>query len=256
MGGVWGGAAADDAAAQTLNLTFGPSFSQAEWDAARPWFVSSSVVADETGIPKVVYRMGQSTEPPVPNAVPAGGDQPTISIIGFRGAARGSGSEDIVHPYQYTGHVAYSLDGSTIWGFGPAAGDTPAAEVLARLAARGDYPGVITPDQNVFAMVAQNPLPARGGGLQTVYEWKIPVTPEQFEAIQAAHDLLVARGAMNDIRYQFPPRTGDWPPNTYNCATFPSCLGIPIPETTGQLRLYMPELERLGTPWTPPVQQK
>ncbi|HEM7890234.1 MULTISPECIES: PAAR domain-containing protein [Burkholderia] len=181
-------------------------------------------------------------------------EQPTISLFGVRGGGRVSDVEGGMHPYQYTGHVGYSLDGGkTIWGFGPATGDASAAEVFANLKGSGSYPGMITADQDAFIAIAKNPMAARGGGgaLQTVYEQKIPVTQEQYESILAAHEELVARGPMDDIRYQWPPKSGEWPENNYNCATFPGRLGIPIPEGTGKLQNYMPELEKVGTPWMP-----
>ncbi|WP_156443637.1 hypothetical protein [Burkholderia sp. MSMB1835] len=80
----------------------------------------------------------------------------------------------------------------------------------------------------------------------------MPAALAQYESILAAHEELVARGPMDDIRYQWPPKSGGaWPENNYNCATFPGRLGIPIPETTGKLQYYMPELEKVGTPWKP-----
>ncbi|WP_218921411.1 PAAR domain-containing protein [Burkholderia sp. MSMB2157WGS] len=181
-------------------------------------------------------------------------EQPTISLFGVRGGGRASDVEGGMHPYQYTGHVGYSLDGGkTIWGFGPATGDASLAEVFTHLKGSGSYPGMITADQDAFIAIAKNPMAARGGGgaLQTVYEQKIPVTQEQYESILAAHEELVARGPMDDIRYQWPPQSGEWPANHYNCATFPGRLGIPIPEGTGKLQNYMPELEKVGTPWMP-----
>ena len=311
LGGVWGGGAVDDAAAQTFKGSTQPSSFAAAYEAqargepapfnADAWRQKPFTdINPDTGLPvdqtSVASRVPAKIEGGVPAlneqfpanlgggspylgiagipgvsistggvpAVAANGDQPTISIIGVRGGGSSYDAEGIQHPYQYTGHVGYSFDsGKEIWGFGPATGDASMADVFATLKPKGgepggSYPGIITADQDAFALIASNPVIARGGGgvPQTVYELKIPVTQEQFDAIQAAHDLLVARGAMDDIRYQFPPKSGDWAPNMYNCATFPSCLGIPIPETTGQLSRYMPELERLGTPWTPPAQPK
>ena len=183
-------------------------------------------------------------------------EQPTISLFGVRGGGRTPDADGVLHPYQYTGHVGYSFDGGkTIWGFGPATGDASAAEVFANLKSSGSYPGIITDDQEAFGLISGDPLPARGGGgaPQTVYEWKIPVTQDQFDSIVGAHEELVARGPMDNIRYQWPPKSGEWPADTYNCATFPGRLGIPIPETTGKLQSYMPELEKLGTPWNPGV---
>ncbi|MCE9573519.1 MAG: hypothetical protein K8W52_10210 [Deltaproteobacteria bacterium] len=48
--------------------------------------------------------------------------------------------------------------------------------------------------------------------------------------------------------YKFPERSGaDRAPDANNCATYPRRLGIPIPEPTGSMRDYMPELDRWAT---------
>ncbi|MDK2127037.1 hypothetical protein, partial [Parachitinimonas caeni] len=179
----------------------------------------------------------------------------SISIFGVRGGGESFNAEGVLHPYQYTGHVGYSFDsGKVIWGFGPSTGDAVEADIFTHLKSSGSYPGIITADQEAFRLIAENPLPARGSSApQVVYEQKMFFSQEEFDVIRARHEQLVSRGPMDDIRYQWPPKSGNWPPNFYNCATFPSCLGIPIPETTGKLQFYMPALEAVGAPWKPIV---
>jgi hypothetical protein len=41
------------------------------------------------------------------------------------------------------------------------------------------------------------------------------------------------------------------PEDRDNCATFPRKLGLPLPETTGQLRWYIAQLENTGEKWQP-----
>jgi filamentous hemagglutinin len=57
---------------------------------------------------------------------------------------------------------------------------------------------------------------------------------------------------MVEVFYTCPVRGGAASGHCYfNCATFPSALGIPIPENSGVMKVYMPHLEQLGAPWRP-----
>ncbi|NWD72291.1 hemagglutinin repeat-containing protein, partial [Pseudomonas gingeri] len=180
----------------------------------------------------------------------------TVSLFGFRGA--GSTSDllnNATHPYVVTGHVGYSFDGGkTIYGFGPSVPEgMPAYDAIQSLRGGVSYPGVISNDTSIFESVANNPVLGRGGAPQTVYQQQISVSQAQFDAIQAAHDSIGVGNPMGDVLYGFPAKGGAVPVDCYfNCATFPSSLGIPIPESTGAMRTYMPQLEQLGMPWRPP----
>ena len=184
------------------------------------------------------------------------GDQ-TVSLFGFRGVGSMADilSGKAFHPYVVTGHVGYSFDGGkTIYGFGPdAAGEASAYEVVQALRKeRKSYPGVIGGDTEVFREVANNPAVGRRGEIQTVYRLDIPVTKEELDAIKASHDAFGLNKPMENVFYAFPPKKGVAPAEGhYNCATFPSRLGIPIPEQTGMLTDYIPQLEQLGAPWKP-----
>jgi hypothetical protein len=174
-----------------------------------------------------------------------------ISIFGFRGAGGVNDllAPDAPHPYSVTGHVGYSFDGGeTIYGFGPKVPENMSAfDAVQSLKNKASYPGQVTNDTEVFRSVAEHPLESRGGGLQTVVEQKIPVSQEQFDAIKAQHDAAGVNNPMGDVLYGFPGPDGE----SFNCATYPSKLGIPIPETSGNLRNYMPALEEKGQPWSP-----
>ncbi|MCE3602670.1 PAAR domain-containing protein [Massilia sp. P8910] len=175
----------------------------------------------------------------------------SVSIIGFRGAGKPVDllGENPPHPYEVTGHVGYSLDGGkTIYGFGP---DVPknmtAFEAVQSLREGTMYKGIITDDTAVFAEVAKNPSIGRDGAPQVVIEQKIPMTQAQYDAVVAAHEARGVKMPMDDLLYGFPKEGGC----TFNCATYPSQMGIPIPETTGNMRTYMPALEEVGVPWVP-----
>ncbi|MGO4502609.1 MULTISPECIES: hypothetical protein [unclassified Dyella] len=193
----------------------------------------------------------QGVSVPLTGAGASGVANPTISIFGFRGA--GSVEDLLVdgapHPYVITGHVGYSFDGGqTIYGFGPSVPEGMSAyDAVQSLRNGASYPGVITDDTAIFQSVANNPAMSRGGLPQAVIEQQIPLAQADFDAIQAAHNSIGVGNPMNDVLYGFPGQNAC----TFNCATFPSHLGIPIPEATGNMRSYMPLLEQRGQLWTP-----
>ncbi|QTH15038.1 hypothetical protein C4C32_03780 [Pseudomonas corrugata] len=179
----------------------------------------------------------------------------TVSLYGFRGA--GSTSDllaESTHPYVITGHVGYSLDGGkTIYGFGPSVSEGMSAyEAIQSLRNGTSYPGVISDDTFIFESVANSTAMGRGGVPQTVYQQKISVSQAQFDAIKTAHDAIGVGNPMVDVFYSFPVRGGVAPGGChFNCSTFPNSLGIPIPENSGVMKVYMPNLEKLGAPWRP-----
>jgi hypothetical protein len=178
-----------------------------------------------------------------------------VSIYGFRGAGRTSDllAEGAPHPYNVTGHVGYSLDGgNTIYGFGPSVPEGMAPYDAVRSLQQGaSYPGMITDDTAIFRNVVDNPGMARGDIElpQTVFEHNIPVTPQEFDGIRAAHDAIGLNSPQADLLYGFPNQNAF----TCNCATFPGeQLGIPMPSTNGLMREFIPALENVGHPWQPP----
>lgn len=157
-----------------------------------------------------------------------------------------------ISPYRISGHVGYSLDGGrTIFGFGPSVGqDITGDEVLLRLGLRETFPGKVTDDTEVFREVAQ--MPRHPVSLsrqpQIVYKQDIPMSEAQFNAIRAEHDARpLGEPLPDDIRYGFP--FPDSP--AFNCATYPSTLGIPIPDRRGLLATFIPKLAEKSVKWRP-----
>ena len=177
--------------------------------------------------------------------------KPTVSLYGFRGA----GSVDDLagpnapHPYTVTGHVGYSFDGGkTIYGFGPSVPKGMSGyEAVQSLRNKAAYPGQITDDTVIFRSVATKPAIGRDGKPQVVIEQKIPMSKAEFDAAKARHDAIGLNKPMDDVLYGFPNEGAC----TFNCATFPSKIGIPIPEKSGNLRNYIPNLEQQGEVWVP-----
>jgi hypothetical protein len=67
----------------------------------------------------------------------------------------------------------------------------------------------------------------------------------EFERIKALTDVWYTK--QKTALYGFPNPEHEADVN--NCATFPKLLGIPIPENTGQLSSYIPQLQILGELW-------
>ena len=124
----------------------------------------------------------------------------------------------------YTGHVGVSFEAqSPIYGFNPDSGSEPVHQVLDTLKGQGSYPGHVTDDTSVFNK-------AKGMGLTVVViEYVYPES--DYNELKARFD---AEKASTNLRYGF-PGGGDC-----NCATFPGRIGLPVPEGTGNMRLYMP----------------
>ncbi|MNM75532.1 hypothetical protein D3C81_873230 [compost metagenome] len=177
--------------------------------------------------------------------------EPTVSLFGYRGAGSTKDllSVEAPHPYVVTGHVGYSFDGGkTIYGFGPKVPSGMSGYEAVQSLRNGErYPGIITNDTAVFESVARNPTMGRGGVSQVVIEQKIPVSEAQLNAIKANHERIGVGNPMDNVLYGFRGQNAC----TFNCATFPSSLGIPTPEASGYMRNYMPLLENLGQPWKP-----
>jgi len=188
----------------------------------------------------------------------------TVSLYGFRGAGDLSpeGLNTAEHPYLRTGHVGYSLNGGyDINGFGPdVPPDMSPSSTIESLKNGGSYAGKIDNDTKVFEMVAKEPEIARSGLPQEVIEQKIQVPRRTFEAIKSAQDRIGIDVATENARYSFPGKDGTFAEGTFNCATFPEELGIPVPESTGNMKSYMPALEQVGQPWKgsppEPIQQQ
>jgi hypothetical protein len=119
-----------------------------------------------------------------------------------------------------------------------------AAAILGKnLKAGVTYPGVIKNDKDFFGLAYESGF--------SVIEAPVLLPEESFYAIR---DWYIAnKNPMETIRYGFPRNADDWNVCLFNCATFPSYRGIPIPETTGNLRDYFPALEKMpgAKPWEP-----
>jgi hypothetical protein len=172
---------------------------------------------------------------------------PTISIFGVPGGV--GRLSDYAHPYLYTGHIGYSFDyGNVIYGHGPyATGDIPV--VIDSLKNGAVYAGKVTDDTDFFKMAAQSTATARKGlGDQMVYKLDMPVTRGQYELAQ---QLTQSRGLYTPLpEFTYSWKTGGACMAPYNCATYPSSLGLPIPINSDAVSKYVPAMINQGAiPW-------
>ncbi len=206
---------------------------------------------------------------PPPNAA-------TIEVWGFRGVRkiRGRGRDEwtekeqaVVNaetddePLLYAGHVGISFDGGrTIYGLTPdvrlPGGDRLSnAEALARLKAHEAFPGRVRNDTEVFQRAEEH---ANADGWNTSLVSSVELVEPAFKQ-KVMDDVRRMQAGGHDLAYSFPLLPDEPHPvpgehfhasNGYaaervaNCAVFPSKLGVPIPEPSGNLTLYIPELER------------
>jgi hypothetical protein len=167
-----------------------------------------------------------------------------ISIMGFPGT--GTDVLAAAHPYFYTGHVGFSFDfGDTILGHGPRASGS-VSEVIVNLKNGRVYPGEVTDDTQLFRIASQSNAPARSRQLGTQAVWKLdmPVTRQQFDNARLWTQQRGLKNALPEHPYSF--KTGGVCVAPYNCATYPSTLGIPLPHINGQVSEYIPAMIKQG----------
>jgi hypothetical protein len=167
-----------------------------------------------------------------------------VEIVGYRGTG-GFGSLNAASSStdagMVTGHIGVSFDGgTTIYGFHP---DKPPSMSIADLInnIKGSegvegvtYPGILRNDNPQFTFAASNG--------RTVIQAPVLVAEGQFDYLRTWYTSNLETPL--SVQYGFPGKPG-WNTCVFNCATFPSYLGMPIPEYGGQLRNYIPALEKI-----------
>ncbi len=132
----------------------------------------------------------------------------------------------------WSGHVGVSFEAtSPIYGFNPHGSD-PVVTILEKLKAGDPYPGAVTDDTAAFDEAKQRGLPV------VTIEFVYPES--RYNEIKAKFDAEKSSTAYN---YSFPGGGGDC-----NCATFPARVGVPVPEATGNMKLYMAAIQKMATP--------
>lgn len=150
------------------------------------------------------------------------------------------------------GHVGVSFDGGqTIYGLTPPIKGTPAmtaAEVKARVEQHDPVPGIIGDDSETFRLARE---------MATNHGWDLEITTiaqsidDETRAIAFGENARLAstapteHGKQYQWPYEKPNEQGAFfaDDNTRNCATYPQMIGLCVPESSGQLRDYIPKLK-------------
>ena len=213
-------------------------------------------------------------------------DEPTdlreVQILGFRGIGFSGITPELQaqHTLIKAGHIGVSFDGGkTIFGFHPHPnsgaqilefGTVSPVEFAKHGGAKllvgpdklpfsgGAFRGTVQNDTEVFkqanALFEKGVVGAKGKTTE-VWQLDVQVSKEHFEQIQTQVLREVEAGSPYPSWYRFPDRRPGvvMPRQCNNCATWPRTLGLPIPEKTGQLSIYIDELKIAGgeTMWKP-----
>ena len=178
----------------------------------------------------------------------------TVYLIGFRGVGwrdpRYRNEGELIK----AGHIGIRFpDDNEIYGFHPtdkAVTDAGGEAAIGKLLkAHVPQEGQLFRDDAIFERAY---ILSQLGARTHVWEAPIMLHDEEYERIKS----LVRRWQSDGKiwMYSFPPDDVEEMPDTLdNCATFPRRLGLPIPEVTGNLRSYLPELQKMdqARQWKP-----
>jgi hypothetical protein len=174
-----------------------------------------------------------------------------VYLIGFRGTGISSVFAN-ESPLIQVGHVGFAFenDVETIYGLHPTDQEIErqggAESLLEHLMSNGSCAATLQLDGAIFVRAD---LLAQEGQSTAVWQLAIALSDNRFDAAQEKATQWY--NEQKEFTYAFPTRRVELTDFRDNCATFPRRLGLPIPESSGRLIKYIPELERLGTRWKP-----
>ena len=158
-------------------------------------------------------------------------------------------------PLLYAGHIGISLDGGkTIVGFNPSVPhDVPVAEALKNLFNHEAYPGIVKDDTALFERATQM-AKERGWNTEPIVAVELVDKPKKLEMLKEVARLSGMNPGEHGLGFSFPlkqPENGEhfaaskeYPAECVrNCAAFPEKVGVPIPDRSGNLNQYMPQLQ-------------
>jgi filamentous hemagglutinin len=170
-----------------------------------------------------------------------------INYLAFRGLANFAENVGKFHPLVIAGHVGIQFeDDSTIYGFHPteeaeiqAGGER---EILNLLKQHIPQLGGVQNDTDIFLKAVELNL--------TVYYLTYEFSEEEYQKIK--DKLQQWYNEEKKFWYNFPQPEGGFPEGQYNCSTFPTLLGIPVPHSTGYIHLVIAAMVRDGArEWKP-----
>jgi hypothetical protein len=174
----------------------------------------------------------------------------SVYLIGFVGVGMRDNRYKQEHGLIIMGHVGIAFEGrkNQILGFHPTPeaieklGDS--ATVMNWLRNRKTLDGCLQNDTEIFKrayyLSQENPN-------ITVWQYTITLQDNEFDKIQS--QAMTWYNEKVIFSYGLPIKEGvqAWD----NCATFPKQLGLPIPEPSGYLVVYIPALKSQGKQWQP-----
>lgn len=153
----------------------------------------------------------------------------------------------------WAGHVGISMDGGkTIYGLTPERPEGMSRKDFERKVKDNEaFAGKVDDDTHVFDLAREM---AEKHGWNTMPERSIVIMdkPEQSAILAEVLRMKGMKPGEHGLGYQFPrpddpaysAQKGYAAECLGNCAVFPSKVGVPIPEPTGRMKQYMPELDK------------
>lgn len=153
----------------------------------------------------------------------------------------------------WAGHVGISMDGGkTIYGLTPERPEGMSRKDFEEKVRKHEaFPGKVDDDTHIFDLAREM---AEKHGWDTMPERSILIMdkPEQSAILAEVLRMKGMEPGEHGLGYQFPRRDDPayegqkgYPVECLgNCAVFPSKVGVPIPEPTGRMKQYMPELDK------------
>jgi len=164
----------------------------------------------------------------------------------------------LTEPLLYAGHVGISFDGGrTIYGLTPdiPKGMTPEAALKTLMQDHDAYPGVVGDDTRIFRL-AEQMARSKGWATEPISAVELVDKPKKLESLEKVRKMAGLKPGEHGIGYSFPleqpneqgshyrDSNGFCGPAIANCAAFPPMVGVPVPEPSGALKIYMPELQK------------
>lgn len=97
-------------------------------------------------------------------------------------------------------------------------------------------PGRLQDDTEIFQRAK---LLASEGAPTTVYKFMLDVSESTVDTLKEWYN------ETKEAQYTFPNFNGSFAENTYNCATFPGLLGVPLPVVEGRIKRLIAKLDQL-----------